>query len=148
MIEINCGTDEISISIDSTIVTTINNTQSLKELVTGVLRKEEGDNHGKPYTPYNDSLGYATNGIGKLWNGKKNFMKTKEQIIQECADLSEEWIDKSVGEQWLSEDIDKLISFKETISNIKLHMIKLLVKVKQLLFQWPISWVVMVYQNS
>lgn len=115
----NCESEEISNTTDSTIITTIINPQSVKELVTGLLRYEEGDNHGKPCTPYNDSLGYATIGIGRLCNGKKNFMKTKEQVKQECADLAKQCTDESVAEQWLSEDIDKFISCIETTSNIK-----------------------------
>ena len=44
----NCESEEISNTTDSTIITTIINPQSVKELVTGLLRYEEGDNHGKP----------------------------------------------------------------------------------------------------
>lgn len=117
-VETNCDTEEKSDTNESTIATTIINMKNLKELVIGLLKCEEGNNKGHPCTPYNDSLGYATIGIGKLCNGK-TFMKTIEQINKECADLAAKCTDDSVPEKWLSDDIDKFISCIETTSNIK-----------------------------
>ena len=104
---------------DSSDITTLINSQTLKELVTGLLRFEEGDNKGNPCSPYNDILGYAHIGIGRLCNGKKNIVKTQEQLNQECALLAALCTDDSVAEQWLSDDIDEFITCAETTSNIK-----------------------------
>lgn len=117
-IESNCEIEEKSDTNESTITTIIINMKNVKELVTGLLKFEEGNNYGHPCTPYNDSLGYATIGIGKLCKSK-TFMKTQEQINKECEDLAAKCTNDSVAEKWLSDDIDNYISCIETTANIK-----------------------------
>ena len=90
--------------------------KSLKNLVTTLLKFEEGTHKNGICYPYKDSRGYPTIGYGKLC--ANTIVANDAAAATPCKTLKSK-CSKEMAEKWLSEDIDSKTSCIFSYSNIK-----------------------------
>ena len=89
---------------------------NIKQLVTSLLKFEEGTHRNGICYPYKDSRGYPTIGYGQLC--KSVIVSSDAEARTQCADYVSSCTEKR-AEQWLSQEIDEKTSCMTSYSNIR-----------------------------
>lgn len=90
--------------------------ETVKEIVTSLLKYEEGKHDNGICYPYRDSLGYPTIGYGTLCSNKN--VTSDEEARSECSSYVSSCTEQKAN-QWLSDGIDSKTSCINEYSNIK-----------------------------
>ena len=98
--------------------TNITQNTNVKDLVTSLLKYEEGTKNGDPCNGYKDSLDKPTIGYGKLCKDVE--VKNDDEAKKVCANANLVSIcTKAKALEWLSEDIDEKTTCIQNTQNIK-----------------------------